>query len=1052
MSSVDIKVDVDLLARLGGWEVVKQARTVLASGKVLSSNYTPPVLKGVVQEGGTSYRAGLVLPDLINVENLCSCRASKQWGTICVHSVAVGLHYCSPAVYASKPSEVKASISSVARDKNPTPSTPAPKSHWLEAGPGVTPIELAVIFPPNIDIALDKGKVMVCFEALTPTGRAPLNTLSSVPKRSLSSADASLGRFIDQMSGLQLPAMLMLDLHQFSALLETLRGHSRLTLGRSTPLSVPQDSLRLHVTANLESDGEVTVSAVLPANVKLLSEGSTFARNLKGFVHFGLPVGWTSLLKSPKRLTRREIPIFLNRDFPLLAAVSEFSANFAPGDFSLETTRPAIELNLRGGLANLDGFLSFVYGNHRIAVGSPEAAAEFYLPIPDRPKAFFARDWDAETAANQRLLRSQFTGPHAEGKYQLAGQNAVLNFFARDYQRLLREWKVILEERLEQSTVRNLEVIEPEFKITGSGEQWFDVSVDFQGSSGQKFNPAEIQRLLRSGQGHMKLPSGKFAIMDVEAVDELQQVLVDANPQQHAGGYRLKASQSGFLQSTLAQSPGWKVQAPPSWLHRAGPQASGLVDIKIPPLGDLEEILRPYQKQGVGWMHFLRENRFAGILADEMGLGKTLQALAYLGSRSPHAERKPSLIVCPKSLVFNWLSEAARFTPNLKVVALDGSNRGRLFESAAQADLIITSYGLIKRDAAFHADTEYDTVVLDEAQHIKNRQTQNAQSVKTIRAEHRLVLTGTPLENSVLDLWSIFDFLMPGYLGTAKDFKERYEMPISRDRDLAVQSRLSRRVRPFLLRRLKKDVAKDLPARIEQIAHCELNEVQAALYQQMLEAGRQEVDKATGAGSQPGGKLVVLNALLRLRQICCDPRLLKLDSLDPTERSGKFDIFLELLEEAIDGGHRVLVFSQFVSMLTLLREELDRTEIPYCYLDGSTNDRGAVVKKFQEDANIPVFLISLKAGGVGLNLTAADTVIHFDPWWNPAVEDQATDRAHRIGQQRIVTSYKLITRGTVEEKILRLQEKKRQIIRATLSDEQQFAESLTWDEISDLFA
>ena len=408
--------------------------------------------------------------------------------------------------------------------------------------------------------------------------------------------------------------------------------------------------------------------------------------------------------------------------------------------------------------------------------------------------------------------------------------------------------------------------------------------------------------------------------------------------------------------------------------------------------------------------------------------------------------------MCPKSLVFNWVSEATRFTPHLKVVALDGSNRGRLFEAAAQADLVVTSYGLIKRDAPFHGGVEYDTVVLDEAQHIKNRQTQNAQAVKSIRAEHRLVLTGTPLENSVLDLWSIFDFLMPGYLGTAKDFKERYEMPISRDRDLAVQNRLSRRVRPFLLRRLKKDVAKDLPARIEQVAHCELNEVQAALYQQMLEAGRQEVDKASGAGSQPGVKLVVLNALLRLRQICCDPRLLTLDSLDPTERSGKFDIFLELLEEAIDGGHRVLVFSQFVSMLTLLREELDRTEIPYCYLDGSTTDRGGVVKKFQEDANIPVFLISLKAGGVGLNLTAADTVIHFDPWWNPAVEDQATDRAHRIGQQRIVTSYKLITRGTVEEKILRLQEKKRQIIRATLSDEQQFAESLTWDEIRDLFA
>ena len=1031
MSSGEIKVDVDLLARLGGWEVVKQARAVLASGKVLSSNYTPPVLKGVVQEGGTSYRAGLVLPDLINVENLCSCRASKQWGTICVHSVAVGLHYCCPAVADAKPVDGKPLPSPIVGGKSSFSSPAAPKSHWSEAGAGVTPIELAVIFPPNLDTALGKGKMMVCFEAVSPKGRTPLNALASIPRRSLSSSDLALGRFLDQLSGSQLPAMLMLELSQFCALLSVLRGHPRVTLGRSTVLKIPLEAVRLPVTAILEPSGEVLVSAVLPAGFKQLAEGSTFARNAEGFVHLGLPDGWTVLLKSPKRLTRRELPIFLNRDFPALSAASDFSANFAPSDFSLESTRPAVELKLQGGLAHLDGFLIFVYGEHRIAVGSPDAATQFHLPIPGRPKAFFARDFDAETAAHQRLLRSQFTGPHADGKYQLAGQIAVLNFFARDYQRMLREWKVVLEERLEQSTVRNLEVIEPEFKITGSGEQWFDVSVDFQGTSGQKFNPAEIQRLLRSGQSHMKLPSGKFALMDVEAVDELQQVLVDANPQQHSGGYRLQASQSGFLQSTLAQSPGWKVQAPPSWLHRAGPQASGLVDIKIPPLGDLEEVLRPYQKQGVGWMHFLRENRFAGILADEMGLGKTLQALAYLGTRAPRAQHKPSLIVCPKSLVFNWVSEATRFTPHLKVVALDGSNRGRLFEAAAQADLVVTSYGLIKRDAPFHGGVEYDTVVLDEAQHIKNRQTQNAQAVKSIRAEHRLVLTGTPLENSVLDLWSIFDFLMPGYLGTAKDFKERYEMPISRDRDLAVQNRLSRRVRPFLLRRLKKDVAKDLPARIEQVAHCELNEVQAALYQQMLEAGRQEVDKASGAGSQPGVKLVVLNALLRLRQICCDPRLLKLDSLDPTERSGKFDIFLELLEEAIDGGHRVLVFSQFVSMLTLLREELDRTEIPYCYLDGSTTDRGGVVKKFQEDANIPVFLISLKAGGVGLNLTAADTVIHFDPWWNPAVEDQATDRAHRIGQQRIVTSYKLITRGTVEEKILRLQEKKRQIIRAT---------------------
>jgi SNF2 family DNA or RNA helicase len=411
----------------------------------------------------------------------------------------------------------------------------------------------------------------------------------------------------------------------------------------------------------------------------------------------------------------------------------------------------------------------------------------------------------------------------------------------------------------------------------------------------------------------------------------------------------------------------------------------------------------------------------------------------------------PHLIVCPTSLVFNWVAEAKKFTPELKVLALHGPDRHARFDEIATSDIVVTSYALIRRDAEKYRGLEFDTVALDEAQHIKNRQTQNAQAVKAVRAKHRIVLTGTPLENSVLDLWSIFDFLMPGYLGTAKDFRERYELPIAKEKSAEAQARLARRLRPFMLRRLKRDVAADLPAKIEQVSFCELTPDQRSVYQQVIEASRKEVLAAVGAQGLAKSRMMVLTALLRLRQVCCDLRLLKLDNVNPANASGKLEMFGELLEEVIDGGHRLLVFSQFVGMLTLLKERLAEEKIEFCYLDGSTTDRGAVVEQFQQ-GTIPVFLISLKAGGVGLNLTGADTVIHFDPWWNPAVEDQATDRAHRIGQTKVVTSYKLITRDTVEEKILLLQNRKREIIQATIGGEEEFAASLNWEEIQELLA
>lgn len=1021
----EIKLNEEFFAKVGGWEVVKVARAALAADRVRSSNWTPPILKGVVQEGPTSYRAGLVIKSTVDIENLCTCRESRSWGTMCAHSIAVGLHH----VRGASPSPAPLA------EKKPVPAPPK-KTRTIHRADHGTPLAIHVILPPNIKDALQRGKVTMVFEGERDGKRLPLNTLPLETPFRLSDQDDALLTAAEQLAGGDTPGMLMITADAFATLLPKMVAHPRVTIGKTQTVTVAQTPFPVAVRATLEKAGEIRISVAKPFT------GIRFGNWAFDNNQFRpAPI----IAEGSKTIPRTEVPLFLSRDWPALAQAG-VEANFKLEDFSLEPVAPKIRLQLSGGLAHLTGVLEFVYGERVIRLGAKDAGG-VWMPDPTSPTKYSTRDLAAEQAALNRLLRDGFTGPHAEGVLQLAGQNAVLAFFARDYQKVLKEWDVKLEERLEKSTKQNLEFIQPRFEITPSGEQWFDLAVTYS-SGGEKYSNADIQRLLLSGQAHTKTKSGKFALIDTGAVEELQEVLLDCAPQQNDRGYRMSNMQAGFLRSALSVQPAWQVRAPEQWTQRAARQ-SGEMKLQPPPLGALDEVLRPYQKQGVAWLHFLRENNFGGILADEMGLGKTLQTLAFLNSARRNG--KPSLIVCPTSLVPNWANEAAKWTPSLKTLALHGPARHQLFAEIEKSDLVITSYALIRRDADTYRNVEFDTVVLDEAQHIKNRQTQNAQAVKAIRSQHRLVLTGTPLENSVLDLWSIFDFLMPGYLGSANDFKERYEGPIVRDKSAESQARLARRIRPFLLRRLKSEVAKDLPAKIEQVSFCEMTPAQQVIYAQVLEAGRKEITSAVEGQGLQKSRMVILNALLRLRQICCDLRLLKLDNVDPATASGKLDLFRELLQEVIDGGHRALVFSQFVSMLTLIREHLDAEGIDYCYLDGSTTDRAAVVEKFQMNSGIPIFLISLKAGGVGLNLTGADTVIHFDPWWNPAVEDQATDRAHRIGQTKIVTSYKLITRNAVEEKILNLQSKKREMIKATLGEEA-FAEALSWEEIQSLFA
>lgn len=1060
---MSVELTEALLAKAAGWDVMKLARVSLEQGQVLSSYWAPPLLRGVVQSGGSSFRASLVIRNDIDIENLCNCREAREWGKICTHVVAVGLHWLKAQKMEAAPVPAR-----------PAQATPAKKIPALLRGASGEPAELFIILPPNFDQALARGKVMLVLEAKWGGGRCPLNALPKGRTFAFSPADDAIITRLETLTDGETPALLQMEAKDFAALIPLLVDHDNITLGKSSAATVTRTPLKLPLRATLEPDGEIVLS--LKDKMMSLATAGDWVWQNRTLQPLGLPVAMQGVFRAPVRIARAQVPFFLSQHWPQLAAAGGVEANFKLEDFALDPQSPRFLLALKGGLTQLSALLQCAYGSRIMTVGVTATDEAVWLPDPEVMTRYSTRDFSAEQAALARLQRNGFSSPDTHGRLLLAGQSSVLNFLAREFPRLQHEWSVTLDEQLENRTLKNLERVEPQFQITPSGVQWFDLGVVFATSAGETFSAAEIQRLILSGQNHTRLKNGKMAVIDTGAVEELQEVLLDCAPEQHAAGYRISNRQAGFLEATLRQHADWKVQAPSAWRDRAA-KHSGEAKLECPPLGELENVLRPYQKQGVAWLGFLRANGFGGILADEMGLGKTLQTLAFLQtcrsrreeapsskseignwksetnqSRVTSAATRPHLIVCPTSLVFNWVAEAKKFTPDLKILALHGPDRHARFRDIAASDIVVTSYALIRRDAEKYRGLEFDTVALDEAQHIKNRQTQNAQAVKAVKAKHRMVLTGTPLENSVLDLWSIFDFLMPGYLGSAKDFRERYEQPIARAKDKQAQARLARRLRPFMLRRLKQEVAADLPAKLEQVSYCELTPDQRGVYQQVIEASRKEVLEAVGAQGLAKSRLVVLTALLRLRQVCCDLRLLKLENIKPANASGKLDLFGELLEEVIDGGHRVLVFSQFVGMLTLLKERLAEEKIDFCYLDGSTTNRAAVVERFQADASIPVFLISLKAGGVGLNLTGADTVIHFDPWWNPAVEDQATDRAHRIGQTRVVTSYKLITRDTVEEKILTLQNRKREVIQATLGGEEEFAASLNWEEIQELLA
>ncbi|MCB1226241.1 MAG: DEAD/DEAH box helicase family protein, partial [Verrucomicrobiales bacterium] len=617
----------------------------------------------------------------------------------------------------------------------------------------------------------------------------------------------------------------------------------------------------------------------------------------------------------------------------------------------------------------------------------------FPVENKDERGGFYVENISDTQAMLRRLERLGFSWQERERRFEMKGGPAVMRFLASDlpvleglaeldpspaWQRLSRGWiRVVPQLQTPSSSPR-------ESGHSGSGGEWLTMEFSYQGSDGFRLSRADALRLLRSGNSVYHGKNGKKYLLDLAATEDLEQSLQDVPVELSPEGVRLDPRHQAYLLPREEREQ----------LLRTRDAACDSADLQQR-LPQLASVLRPYQWAGVGWLDQRRRDGQGAILADDMGLGKTLQSIALiLLTRSETSNTEPVLVICPKSLIANWQSELERFAPSLKVLAVQGSNREAALESMHAHDVIITSYSLIFRDIEQYASTEFAAIIADEASFIRNPDTEAAKALRRLKGKMRLALTGTPVENSVRDLWSIYAFVLPGYLGTRSQFDERFVKPLesTAEPDLhPAGRRLRTLVRPFFLRRTKEQVLADLPGKVEQILWCDPSAAQAETYRRILEEGREEIRQARRRSGQAGARMTMLTVLLRLRQVCCDLRLAGLPdeltaAMPADERSAKWSALQERLDELTASDHKALIFSQFVQHLRLLREGLDGQKIGYSYLDGQTEDRGRVVSEFQKDPEKRVFLISLKAGGYGLNLTQADHVFLMDPWWNPAVE------------------------------------------------------------------
>jgi len=1073
-----VVINRKFLMEIGGWRAMKEAEALLEAGKVEQVSYEPPLLHGRVLTGTSYVNARLhVGSRLSEVENGCSCRQAREYGTICCHVIALGLAH----IGAGTPNDADSEPSLL----DPQFSDDPPMTYILssEAADEAIQLELEIILPLKFVDAWHSGEIPIVVNGRI-NGASPI-PLDQVVKKvgmepvAVSDADATALDAIRSYNDDHLPGHWELAAKNAGEFFKLLIGHPNLSIGRKQALRIPPPTSKSEMTVSVLASGDLNLHLADEANgdgqVLQSKTGQWWFKGDALVQLNGLPLKYLGLRGNDRQVPRQELAHFFNHETRYLERQVDLKLTPECEAFEFKLQRPKVKLQLDGMLSGLSCHVQAIYPDHIEIIkggdsvnGRPTAQAgknthrfarahrngwrpEDWRPDPANPHCFYVRDRRAEEKIRNEILQAGFQpGRRNPDHYTLSPEARVGYFLANLLPRWKQKWEVEYTDRM-QKVIDQCDLIEPELTIETTGQDWLSMDIHFREENGKsEMAAAEVRKLLEKGVSHQRLNSGRVALLPSRAVKEFHEVLHDCQVQQEEGRFRLDKRFSGYLGEALRENK-WKLAEQSTWTPPSQMQTPEPIDLPA----SLASMVRSYQHEGISWMHYLSSNGLHGVLADEMGLGKTLQALAFLSFRRTRANGSgpppPALVVCPTSLVYNWRDEAEKFVPHLNVLVLHGPQRKKQFSKIPGSDLIITSYALLRRDLDVHQKQNFDAVILDEAQFIKNRTSKNARSVKKLQAGCRLVLTGTPLENSPFDLWSIMDFLMPGYLGSAKEFKTRYEVPIFKNGDTAAQARLRQRIRPFILRRTKKQVVTELPSKIDQVAYCDLSREQKTLYQEILGRARQLVFNASGKEGAEKRRMTVLTTLMRLRQACCHLRLLPFET-QPSwkEPSAKVNYFFDLLEQAMDGNHRVLVFSQFVRLLKIIGEELTERDIPFCYMDGSTIDRKSEVRRFQHSEDIPVFLISLKAGGTGLNLTAADTVVHFDPWWNPAVQEQATARAHRIGQTRVVHSYKLIARGTVEEKIIELQKKKMEMVANTLISEDAFIQNLSWEELQEL--
>lgn len=712
----------------------------------------------------------------------------------------------------------------------------------------------------------------------------------------------------------------------------------------------------------------------------------------------------------------------------------------------------------------LEASLSFVYGKVKVPAANTQLTVDHILTFVT-PDGILARNLTEEQKIIEDLFQDFVYDP-VQGLYSAKNEKKIVEFMTETIPSFQQRVKFNCPENLLDQFIYDDSIFKLNLRET-SRVDLYEVEIQVEGYLQESTVDAlwdclsskrPFLELSTKTPGRRKTKSTedksqhKILVLDLEKLAPVIQVLdeMGINNLSHHVEQRplwslasLDAGQFADLPIRLSISP--KLQEIQHQMLGQLPYEECSVPLAI------QASLRNYQIDGIQWLNRLRKMHLNGVLADDMGLGKTLQAITTLTQYLHDHPGQKSIVVCPTSLVYNWKEEFSKFNPKLKTLAVDGNpnHRKKLLSEIDYYDIVITSYTLLQKDIEFYKTIPFGYAILDEAQHIKNRGTRNAQSVKIIQAAHRLILTGTPIENSLDELWSLFDFLMPGLLSTYDRFIEKYiRLPALQQAGRNLDN-LRRKVAPFILRRMKKDVLSDLPPVSEIVYHCHLSEIQQNLYRTYAASAREELSQLVKKEGFDRVQIHVLATLTRLKQICCHPAIFAKDRPEIGD-SSKYDMMLELLQTLIEGKHKTVIFSQYTRMLNIMREDLQKQGIRFEYLDGSSKNRLSIVKKFNEDQNIPIFLVSLKAGGSGLNLVGADTVIHYDMWWNPAVESQATDRVHRLGQKNSVSSYKLITLNTIEEKILELHNRKKGLVKEVVSRDEDMMAKLTWEEVLEL--